>query len=222
MDSSNYIPLRVRALLRAPVVSDRWLPLDGILYYHALRMAGCAPDALLSGRMDQQVELPLARVGTGPDWFYACSWSQPQPWWSAESKTYWTNHFDSAYAPGLVDFGKRRGLVQTNGGEYKAKKMPVFYRVAREITWYCLGDPGTIRALLSCVTHIGKYLVQGWGRVMRWEVEYVDEDWSVWMNGRLTRGVPARLAPDHSRTEYYGLRPPYFDRRNQFPLAVPA
>ena len=37
MDSSNFEPLRIRAHLRTGVVSDRWLPLDGLLFYQANR-----------------------------------------------------------------------------------------------------------------------------------------------------------------------------------------
>ena len=78
----------------------------------------------------------------------------------------------------LVDFQGKRGKVIIEQGRYKAYHMPVFYRVAEQVEWYCVGDKARIEALLSTVTHIGKKRAQGWGRVIRWEVEPWPKDWS--------------------------------------------
>jgi CRISPR type IV-associated protein Csf3 len=138
-----------------------------------------------------------------------------------EGCDYWNKRFDSRYAD-LVDFGGRRGKVIIEKGPYKAYHMPIFYRAALWVEWYCVGDKAAIEYLLSTVTHIGKKTSQGWGRVIRWEIESWPEDWSVWRGDRLMRGIPVEdVGGKPFRLLYYGIRPSYWQRENQMPLAVP-
>jgi len=224
--SDSFEPLRVTAYLRAGIVSDRWLPLDAILLYQASRMQYGVQVATLPGGEAEKadVRMPLAIVHPSePHWYYACSWAQPQPWWVAEGKDYWNKRFDAGFAY-LVDFGGRRGKVIIEQGRYKAYHMPIFYYAALKVEWYCVGDRAGIKALLSTVRHIGKKRSQGWGAISRWGVEPWNEDWSVWRDGKLARGVPMQdvLGVKKSfRPMLYGVRPSYYRRQNQMPLAMP-
>lgn len=217
--------LRVTAHLRTGVVSDRWLPLDAILLYQASRdQFGVQAATLPGGEPEKQdVSVPLKTIHPGSQyWYYACSWAQPQPWWAAEDRDHWNKRFDQGFAY-LVDFQGRRGKVIIEQGRYKAYHMPVFYRVTDKIEWYCVGDRECIEVLLSTVTHVGKKRVQGWGRVIRWEIEPWPEDWSVWRDGKLTRGVPAGDVAGKGMFDFlhYGLRPGYYRIQNQMLLAMP-
>jgi hypothetical protein len=228
-----YEPLRITAQFRTNVICDRWLPLDGILWYQAHRLAfgpeqatvpGGSPGAKRNG-----VHMPLKIINHGTsDWYFACSWAQPQPWWFAEDTSYWNKRFDMKYSD-LVDFGKRRGKVIVEQGKYRAYHMPVFPRVAQRAFWYCLGDRQEIEFLLSTMTNIGKKPSQGWGRVL-WTVEPWDEDWSLWHDGELMRGVPRNdaleLIQKHGEFKpfnlvNYGLRPAYYRPEHQRDLAIP-
>lgn len=224
-DRYNLEPLRIKAELRCGVVSDRWLPLDGILLYQAHRDQ-CGPqDLTLPGKYSGQMKIATLPLGiTHPgrrNWYYQCSWAK----WAdeVEGKDYWNKRFDSQFA-NLVDFGKRRGKVIIEQGEYKAYHMVIFYRVARWIEWYCVGDKAEIEYLLSTVTHVGKKLSQGWGRVSSWTVEQWAEDWSVWRGGQLMRGIPAEDAPPGMPYNIgnYGIRPSYWKRSNQKMLVMPS
>jgi len=218
--------LRVTAHLRTDVISDRWLPLDAVLLYQASRMRYGAQVATVPGGEPEKsnVRMPLAIVHPGEQhWYYACSWAQPQPWWVAEGKDYWNKRFDVGFAS-LVDFRGKRGKVLIEKGQYKAYHMPIFYYAAAKVEWYCVGDQVGIEALLSTVTHVGKKRSQGWGAVSRWRVEPWQEDWSVWRDGKLTRGAPVQdvAGQDNAfRIMLYGVRPSYYRRQNQMPLAVP-
>lgn len=224
--SDSFQPLRVTAHLRAGVVADRWLPLDAILLYQASRMRHGAQVATVPGGEPEKsdVRMPLTVVHPGePYWYYACSWAQPQPWWVAEGKDYWNKRFDEGFAY-LVDFQGRRGKVIIEQGRYKAYHMPVFYYAAARVEWYCIGDRAGIQALLSTVRQIGKKRSQGWGAVAGWEIEPAAEDWSVWKDGALTRGVPACDVIEKGgefRFMLYGVRPSYYRPQNQMPLAMP-
>jgi len=223
-DEYHLVPLRIRARLRTAVVSDRQLPLDGILLYQAHRDQCGSQAATIPGDYSGQMKiatLPLEIVCPGKrNWYYRCSWAQ----WSheIEGRDYWNKRFDSAFAD-LVNFDGRRGKVIIEQGRYKAYHMPVFYRAALWVEWYCVGDQQEIEHFLSTVTHIGKKAVQGWGRVAEWQVEPWVEDWSIVRDGRLMRGVPK----DHAQVlgvpfemMHYGIRPSYWKASNQMVLAV--
>jgi len=220
----SFEPLRVMAHLRTGVISDRWLPLDAILLYQISRQQFGPQAATLPGGEQESrgITMPLLIVHPGePHWYYACSWAQPQPWWVAEAKDYWNKRLDSQFAYLLTRDCKK---VTIRKGRYKAYHMPVFYYAALRVEWYCVGDRAGIERLLSTVTHIGKKRSQGWGRVMQWEVEPVSENWSVWRDGYLMRGIPAQDVADTRqsfRIMLYGVRPSYYRRHNQMPLAMP-
>jgi len=219
MDYSN---LRVTATLQTGIVCDRWLPLDGILLYQACRdKFGPQIVTTPGGIAPPEVELPLKVIHPSePYWYYACSWAQPQPWWVAEGQDHWNKRFDSGLA-NLVDFGKRRGKVLIEQGQYKAYHMPVFYYAADRIEWHCVGDGSRIEELLSTMTHIGKKGSQGWGRVSKWSVESWVGDWSVRRDGKLTRGVPACDMDGPANFVHYGLRPSYYRKENQILVVMP-
>lgn len=225
-DKYNLEPLRIRATLRSGVVSDRFLPLDGVLLYQTHRWQ-CGPqDATIPGEYSGNMKIATLPLGiTNPgrkNWYYQCSWAQ----WShdIEGSDHWNKRFDSALAD-LIDFDKRRGKIVVEQGKYKAYHMPVFYRVALWLEWYCVGDKTEITHLLSTVTHIGKKGAQGWGRVADWSIKSWQKDWSVWRDGKLMRGVPVEEVADsgqHFATGHYGIRPSYWKPNNQKLLAMPS
>ena len=219
----DFESLRVNVTLRSNIVCDAWLPLDAILLYQASREQFGPQAATLPGgeSESQDVPMPLAIRNPGPDWYYACSWAQPQPWWVAEGIDHWNKRFDSAFAF-LVDFAGKSAKVIIEKGTYRAYHMPIYYRITRQIDWFCVGDGKEIGRLLSDVTHIGKKRAQGWGRVERWSIEPWPHDWSEWREGKLTRGIPMNLIPPGQVISpmFYGLRPSYYRRENQRPLAI--
>lgn len=225
--SKTFQPLRVRAWLRSPVISDEWLPLDGILFYQAARDQLPPQDVTIPGGVQDgilsKIKMPLEIVGAHtPTWYYKCSWAQ-WPQTVATGRDYWNKRFDQGFAS-LVDFGKRRGVISTSSGPMKMYHMPVFYRSALWVEWFCVGNLMEIKILLSACTHIGKKTSQGWGRVWRWDAELQQDDWSIWRDGRLMRGIPAEEVMDKSqplRLAYYGFRPSYWSKDNQRILAMP-
>jgi len=227
-DRYDLEPLHITAHLRTGVVCDRWLPLDGILLYQACRDAlGPQTVTIPGGQAMQGVgTLPLGIVHPGRcNWYYQCSWAQPQPWWAGEGQDHWNKRFDQGFAY-LVDFQGRRGKVIIEQGRYKAYHMPLFYYATRQVEWYCIGDRTEIEYLLSTVTHLGKKASQGWGRVSRWQVEPRAEDLSVWRDDSLTRGIPvedwqAVKGRETFDLMHYGIRPSYYRHENQMPLVKP-
>ncbi len=228
MDSRNFEPLQITAVLRTAVISDQWLPLDGILLFQRTRdelgsqsitTPGVSNLAQPKGEVMKGGKLPIKTVHS-KEWYYHCSWAQ----WSEniEAKDYWNKRYDNALSD-FVSFGDRRGTVNNLAGQYKAYHQPVFYRSALWVRWYCVGDKVEISRLLSTCTNIGKKPAQGWGKVARWEVEPIGDDWSIWKEGKLMRGIPAFEKPAAyvGNMALYGVRPPYWDKRNQIMVVLP-
>lgn len=207
--------LKVTAYPRCAIVTDSFLPLDGILLFAAMRQE-YGPQLLTTpGVADIPiVALPLMEKRSDNDkWYYACSFAQ----WGAfaDGSSHWNKRFDLQHE-GLIDFGKRRGKVIIEQGQYKAYHMPVFYRHALAVSWYCVGEQSAVQDLLRSVTHIGKKTSQGWGRIIDWKIEKVDYDWSVWDDG----GSLMRSIPDETGI-LYGCRPPYWLPQNQANCRLP-
>lgn len=229
MGSPDYTPLRVRAWMRTAVLADEWLPLDGALLAVKTRqdlgerIISIPGASLLEQPKGDEMrggKLPIATVHA-KDWYYRCSWAQWGPF--SDGKDRWAKRFDFSQAV-FIDFRGKRGRIDTSAGAYKAYLMPVFYRSALWVEWYCMGLMDEIKALIGMITHLGKKTAQGWGRVMRWEVDESLEDYSIWADGDLMRGIPRYHWPKGRYIEkmgFYGIRPSYWDRRNQMELVLP-
>lgn len=215
-------PLRVRAYLQTGVISDAYLPLDAVLYYlvhreHLGEQVMTIPgEPATEGDGGSEGRMPFARVqARRRHWHWACSFAQ-WPDHTVEGKDHWSSRFDLQHSD-LIDFGRRRGAVAIGSGRYKGYRMPVFYRHALYVEWYCRGDRAELERLLGFATHLGKKYAQGWGAVLRWEVVPWPEDWSVTgPGGRLMRAVY-----DSSSRVTYGLRPSYWLPAHQFPARLP-
>lgn len=221
--------LRITAHLRTPVVSDAWLPLDGILFYQATRaemgprmvtISGSPVSPQPKGERMLGGRLPI-KIVHNKDWFYRCSWAVWGP--TVEGTDYWNKRFDQSLAD-YIDFRGKRGRIDISSSTYRAYHFPVFYRSTLWIRWYCVGVAEEIRQLLRSATHLGKKTSQGWGRVAAWEIDQIEEDWSIWKGNELMRGVPIyNLPKDRQAVKklFYGVRPPYWDTRNQIELEMP-
>jgi len=219
---SAFRPLRITAWLGCGVAGDYTaLPFDSILYYQAHREAlgpiyVATPGSAYDNRSEgMTMPLPIARCEEHtPKWYYAASFAV-WPQTVADGVDHWNKRFDIQYSH-LIDFGKRKATVNISSGHYKAYHMPLWYRHALWVRWYVLGEPERIRELLSCCTHIGKKTSQGWGSVLRWEVEEWHSDWSVRRDdGQLMRAIPAAEGIVH------GFRPSYWLPEHQTVCAVP-
>lgn len=220
LPNSAFRPLRITAHLQTPIISDEFLPIDGVLYYAAMRERYGVQEYTEPGADHAErvagVQLPLKRMdGHGTLWYYAASFAQ----WEgpiAEGSQHWNKRVDESLCH-LIDFLGRRGKIDLSSGAYKSFHMPVYYRHALILRWYVVGEPELIRGLLRFVSHLGKKGSQGWGAVLSWEVEPSTKDWSVRDDaGNLMRAVPSQTGV------LTGFRPSYWLPKNQTVCKVPA
>lgn len=217
----QFAPLQITAYPECGIVCDRYLPIDGILKSQLLRDRWGHEDVTISGAEIhdtnesakwQNQGMPLLKINKRtPYWHYAASFAE----WSddEEGSDHWVKKFDSRLVE-LIET-KRLGRLNVGSGRYRGYHMPCYYRVAREVRWYVVGDAGRIESLLSTVTHLGKKSSQGWGAISRWKIAPCPEDWSIWRGDQLMRAIPSETGI------LYGIRPSYWLRSNQFVCRLP-
>lgn len=211
--------LRIRAYLQTAIISDQFLPIDGILFYMKCREEFGHLDVTEPGSSAvsaDAVTLPLQKRNENLErWYYAASFAR-WPDHTVQGKENFSKRFRISYA-NMIDFDGKRGRVYTSRGQYKSYFIEVYYRHAIHVDWYVCGDADEILRLLQHCTHLGKKTSQGWGQILRWQINPSEDDWSE----RGPSGELVRAIPDETSHYLYGYRPSYYDRRNQFSCKMP-
>lgn len=214
----QFKPLRIRAYLQSGVISDQYLPLDGVLYYHLVRREMGVQDLSKPGesnvRQAANITLPIKKGGRKDEtWFYHCSFAQ-WPERVVEDSSFKVKQGDwLKFTQHLNDKVRK---VDTQRGKFKAYHIKMYYRHAEYVDWYCVGDPEKLMELLQFCTHLGKNTGDGWGAVLKWQIQDWPEDWSIrGFNNQLMRAVPA------DNGLLYGVRPSYWNPRHVIPCKMP-
>jgi len=241
---SEYEALKVTAWLEGAVILDRNPPLDGVLSAaiiesprwrkkHFKEVRRFKRNVTKYGREDaeafwkeqgwevpQKHFVPLAVWGHGHGhglWVYCSSWALYDE--QARGIMHFNHRFDAELAERVITPPRKSKKIQTGKGEFKSEHIPFQYRVMEKITWHVRGDAEVILEVLSEVRAIAKKRNRGYGGVLKWTVENVEDDWSVFTpNGELMRPVPVDLLMamevegefEYAFTTY---RPPYWDGR---------
>lgn len=215
-------PLRITATLQTGQVCtfDGRLSLDGLLSWVWFREHH--PELLEHGAPEGEwpdAELPLERRVPEHEpsaWYWAVSLGQYTP--QREYVYHWHRRF-AAERERYIDLsGKKSGRINTKAGYMKAYRHPVPVLLITEITWYAVGDADELRRMLAQANWIGKNRSQGFGWVGEWTVEPWPEDWSEYGPfGRVMRDLPV---PASQAQGEEGIRPPYWHRRNRYPVEV--
>jgi CRISPR type IV-associated protein Csf3 len=222
---SKFKTLKIRAYMKTGVISDQYLPLDGILYYHLVRRE--MPEQMVSKpgestiREGQNITLPIKRGGAKDHtWYYNCSFAQ-FPKNTVEDSSFkvkqgrWLKYSSHYSQSKKIDIGS---------GKFKNAHIKVYYRSCKYIDWYCVGDPERIADLLRFCMNLGKNFGDGWGEVLKWEIKDWPENWSIQNDkGELMRAVPLQEhhLKKNVRGYMYGVRPSYWNPRHIMPCFLP-
>lgn len=217
----NFEPLHIRAHLQTPVISDIFLPLDGVIFNQFIRDVFGPKDftkpreSMVSEYSEKSLPIQKRNIKEH-DWYYACSFAI-WPETMAHDRHEYAKRFDTHDSVNYVDFEGKRGKVYTNRGEFKNYFVKEYTISSPYVDWYCRGVRSDIETLLAFCTHVGKKSAQGCGSVLKWEVNQTERDWYRNDNaGRLTRAIPAK-----DGKVLYGIRPSYWLPKHQFYCMMP-
>lgn len=104
---------------------------------------------------------------------------------TAETTRHWRARFRQDRAPGLT-----RGSPNLTNGVYRDWNMPVPLLLCHRMVAYARGNRREVLRVLRRITHLGKKRAHGHGRVIRVEVDRIDEDRSLVHEGRAMRWLP--------------------------------
>lgn len=177
------------------------------------------------------LDLPLARCGSGQWWHWAATCAFPEGEITGPHVQYWSARPDQ-YA--LAQTSEALPAhVSERQGRYRSHLMPLPLTLARTLMWRAVGDPAAIEELLSGIASIGKKRGAGSGGVLTWAV-VSDPDGEVWEyshlhpDGTLGRPVPPTCVagrvpevPTGGRG-VMGVRPPYMHPARRSDVLLPA
>lgn len=211
--------LRIRAIIQSPIIAEKFIPLDSVLYYHHCRKIH-GPQLVTKSKeiiIDESLIplLPIEKINNNSeDWYYACSFAV-LPDTICEGTMFKVKHRDWYHESEYLKSDIKK--VLTNAGKYKSSMPKYYFFHCKYIDWFCVGNPIAIAELLQFCRAIGKNTGDGWGQVLRWEISEWPEDWHCrGPEGRLMRAVPADGGTP------YGLRPSYWNPRNIKPCQLPS
>ena len=122
-----------------------------------------------------------------------------------------------------------KGIICDSAGEYRAYRIPQVIRTIKDgkIDFYVVGNPEKIMDLLNRMQAVGKKPVCGYGIVKKWEVEEIENDYTlIHPKYGLMRPVEVGgLEDDGSFSSYpimqYAIKPPYWKQKNMRLCYVP-
>lgn len=182
---------KVVAHMRTPIATIEPIILDSIIsaakvkeilgeeFYSGKNVAGTEEQirAMLDPILDRKYGVYCTSIGIGEH---------------KESVTSWSKRWDDKNDD-IVEFnGKGKERVDIGSGFYKNYHMPVVIQSYKTITFYVRGDMEEVKRLLeNYIFYLGKKGSQGFGQVGKWEFKEIEEDWSIWKDGKLMRPIPA-------------------------------
>lgn len=217
----EFQPLHIRAYLQTPIICDRYLPLDGIIFNQFIREKFGAKSHTLPRQSTNKeysgFNLPLQKRNMNEEeWYYACSFAV-FPTIALRDKHEYAKRFDFHEAGTYADFEGRRGRIDTARGEFKNYFVKEYTWSTPYVDWYARGIKDELEKLLAFCTHIGKKSSQGCGSLLCWEVMETDKDW--YKND--DKGNLMRAIPSQNGQYYYGIRPAYWHPRHQAKVLLP-
>lgn len=181
---------KVTAHMQTPVAAIHPIILDAIIsaakameilgeeFYSGKNIAGEEHEirSMMDPILDRKHGVYCTSVGLGDYREFVGSWSKR-----------WDDKNDD-----IVKFrGKGKKRVDVGAGFYKNYHMPLVLKSYKTVTFYVRGDMDEVKRLLeSYIFYIGKKGSQGFGQIRKWEFEEIEEDWSIWKDGRLMRPIP--------------------------------
>jgi hypothetical protein len=235
---TTLVPLRVTAHLAGGLAhAGPWgIALDGLLasrireqYKATAGDRGQVMPALLEQHDPEDLDLPLARCGTGPTWHWAATTSWPVDGHSLMPDVrWWSSRVDHPDLELLV--GRLPAVIADRQGRYRARWMPLLTTVCSAVTWHAVGDPDQILAMLEGIPAIGKKRAAGHGQVTSWQVTPTAalDPWRashLHPDGSLGRPTPPQCLTGQRVRDAgigtAGLRPPYMHPSRQHRLHLP-
>lgn len=219
---------KVTAVLGSPIAGD--VPyLDAILEFEMAQRQGKACVVRVSDPCPRlgSIHLPLCRgMFAGVDYIPRCS----APIYVNRDERHEHYHKRLSVENAALLAEEERTKVPVGNTWTKSYRLPLKVVNADRVVWYVGGSKRRpLKSLLRSVHALGKKRSQGYGRVVRWEFEEVEHDWS-WFAPSPEGQVLMRVLPFAEtlfenvigyRRYFGGFAPPYWHPDRFLDVAIP-
>ena len=214
--------LKVTAEIISPVAGD--IPiLDSLLEYQSATLNCFNMHLTRQDPLPEEIPLPVLRRKMNGINIAECS----SPIYNTEYEyhEYLNKSIDLKLAPLLSK--KNRINIDPGSGAYKSWRLPIRVKIINEIIWFCNGNAKGIKSLLKGIKSVGELRKVGYGRISKWNVQEIDNNYS-WYAGDapvlmrplpLCHELPAKLT---GFRRYFGAcKAPYWHPENQMEIVIP-
>lgn len=212
-------PYRLEIRLGSPVaMAQPWISFDSLVQYLMLEDA-LGEDLMLMSRTcrvdfpEQWQQLPFQR--TAEIWHASASVFIPA---TMPRVTSYYKRFETRGSESL-----RKKKIQRDGFYWRDFILREPYFPCHTVLFFACGDPEFMRELLERhLLGVGRDFRIGWGAVRSWNIERLDTDCSLVLDGRAARPIPVTMCSDYDPddTAVLRIRPPYWQPGNEC-LCVP-
>src|SRR5699024_637854 len=177
----GHVPFTVTATLRSGAGWDRPYGLDlaGILAAHLRRVEKArleqddqlvaTPPEDTTDAVAIDLDLPLARCTTGPDWHWAATCAIPVAAEDDPETHMFYRTTDSSWSERAAT--RPLPYFSPKSGPYRDVMVPSSITMCPAITWHGIGDLAAVAEAVRPICFIGRRRNAGEGEVLRWAVE---------------------------------------------------
>lgn len=216
--------LKVACSLGSPLAGEP-PQLDSILEWELAQRLGLAHKITRDSILEEtKIPVPLCKYYMSENRFVWCV-SSPIYAANLEYQEHYTKRFPSEKAFMLSENNQKS--ILTSSGSFKMRMTPIQVKKIDSVVWFAKGDRREILKLLKKVLYLGKNRNMGYGKIIDWNVELIDNDYSVFAgeNKILMRTIPKEDAEKQEATgyklSYGGYKPPYWHPDNYTEVAIP-
>lgn len=160
----------------------------------------CTQKHLTREDVPELVPLPLYRHDCGNGQWVWCASALFPDGQVEETLRFWRKRFRQ----NRIEM--TRGSPNLTNGIYRDWNMPMPLTLTHKMVAYARGYRREVLKCVKRIEYLGKKRAQGLGKVVRVEVERVEEDHSIYWEGAAMRWLP-----DDAGTRMVRLRPPYWN-----------
>jgi len=172
--------------MRTPIATNSEINFDALLSFCICKKETCENFFVFSGKQDDLEDLDLNILDEKFGVYTASSGIGYYREFFGSWKKQFCYENDN-----LIDFRNVKKRIDIGCGHFKAYNMPLELRAYENILFYVRGDKEKILDLINNhLFNIGKKASQGFGEINEFEAVDMEEDYSIFKDGRLMRPIP--------------------------------
>jgi CRISPR type IV-associated protein Csf3 len=217
----TFSPLKIIFYMQTPLcLGHPWINFDSLLAHLYVRKNLPEYRALPSNKpLPLNINLPVKKTVKNSIELYHTSVSQ------FEFSEVYSKHIYKRFCEKYIDFQKlKRKKLHINQGYFRNFMIALPYLPTPTVSFYVNGDKECIDELLKGLPALGKKTAIGYGFINNYEIEEIDEDYSLFKDGNPMRPIPIQWIDEFQEGGEIipmAYKIPYWARDSVAPCIIP-